>query len=83
MELVNKLCEDFSASYVSCASSIFFPIVVFWQAVIFILLVYSWNILTFFNEDRVINECTWQKNKNIQNCEWEVSWKDTKAETSL
>jgi hypothetical protein len=83
MELVNKLHEDFSASYVSCVSSIFFPVVVFGQAEIFILLVYSWNILTFFNEDRVIKECTWQKNKNVQNCEWEVSWKDTKAETNV
>jgi hypothetical protein len=83
MELVSKLCEDFSASCVSYVSSIFFPVVVFGQAEIFILLVYSWNILTFLNKDRVINECTWQKNKNVQNCEWEVSWKDTKAETTV
>jgi hypothetical protein len=43
VELVNKLHEDFSVSYVSYASSIFFPVVVFGQAEIFILLVYSWN----------------------------------------
>jgi len=72
MELVNKLREDFVTNYVSYVSSIFLPVVVFGRAEIFILLVYSWNILTLFNEDRVIKECTWQKNKNVQNCEWEV-----------
>lgn len=71
MELVNKLREGFSTSYVSYVSSIFLPVMVFGQAEIF-LLVYSWNILTLLNENRVIKECTWQKNKNVQNCEWEV-----------
>jgi hypothetical protein len=37
MELVNKLHEDFSTSYVS---SIFLPVVFFGQAEIFILLVF-------------------------------------------